>query len=341
MSSKSSTSGLRVAIVGATSLKGKELKQILEDRAFPTRRLLLLDDDEALGQLTEFEGEPTFVRSIEEDAFVESDLVFFASTTGEFTRAQWPKAAPAPATLIDLTHALLDVPEAVVRVPFLQKGLSPVTRIDRRWFVVPHPAAIVLLALWARLSTTFQVQQVVANVFEPVSERGGAGIEELQEQTVRLLSFQEFPHAVFDAQVAFNLLVRYGAASRTRLEEAEDVVRRAVERCTPLLAERLALRMIQAPVFHTHCLSVLVELEQSWEVSAVEQALRGERTAVLTQNDAPAAAVEVAGRDDIVVSPVVRDRRRPFAFWLWVVVDNLRLVARTAVDIAEELVEST
>lgn len=337
MTSPDKTSGLRVAIVGAASLKGKELKEVLEDRLFPIRKLFLLDDNEALGQLTEFEGEPTFVHAIEPETFAECDAIFFASTTGEFTRAQWPKAAATPATLIDLSHAVLDIPEAVIRLPFLEGELPGLPPSGGRWFVVPHPVATVLLAVWARLSAAIRVRQVVANVFEPVSERGAAGLEELQEQTVRLLSFQGFPRTVFDAQVAFNLLVRYGAASRARLEESEDIIHRGVERCAPELAKRLALRVIQAPVFHAHCLSILVELEERCDVSAVEAALRGARVAVLTQDEAPAAAVEVAGRDDIVIGPVLRDRRCASSFWLWAAADNLRLTARTAVEIAEDL----
>ena len=41
----------RVAIVGAASLKGKELKEVLEDRNFPAHDTRLLDDNESLGQL--------------------------------------------------------------------------------------------------------------------------------------------------------------------------------------------------------------------------------------------------------------------------------------------------
>lgn len=335
MGSETGSSGLRVAIVGATSLKGKELKAVLEERLFPVEKLALLDDDEAVGQLTDFEGEPTFVCPIAPEAFTESDLVFFASIAGAFTRAQWPRAAAARATLIDLTHALLDVPEASVRVPFLEEHLPPVANSGRPWYIAPHAASIVLLALLARLRAAFRLRQVVANIFEPVSERGAAGMAELEEQTVRLLSFQEFPRAVFGAQVAFNLLPRYGAESRVRLEETEDIIRREIGRCAPELAKPLALRVIQAPIFHSHYLSVLVELEEAFEVARVERALAGPQTTVLGPEEEPAAAVDVAGREEIVVGPVLRDPNRPGAFWLWTAVDNLRLTARTAVEIAE------
>jgi aspartate-semialdehyde dehydrogenase len=329
---------LRVAIVGATSLKGKELKEVLEQQAFPVGELQLLDDDEARGRLTEYEGEPTIVQSLSVETFQECDLLFFASTTGAFTRENWPKASASRAAVIDLSHGLLDVPEATIRIPFLEKEWGRSPDQGGRWAVVPHPVAIVLLTLWTRLGKAFRVRELVVNVFEPASERGAAGMEELREQTVGLLSFQQLPQAVFDAQVAFNLLVRYGAGSQVRLEETEDIIRREVERCAPDLAERLALRIIQVPVFHAHCLSVLVELEEAISVAAVEHALQGERVVVAAQGEAPAAPVGVAGRDEMVVGPVLPDRKRPTDFWLWTAVDNLRLTARTAVEIAEDLV---
>ena len=331
------TSGLRVAIVGAASLKGKELREVLEDRLFPIKRFSLLDDDEAQGQLTEFEGEPAVIQSIDPETFSANDLVFFASTAGGFTRTHRPAAAAGSAALIDLSHALLDTPEAEVRVPFLSG--APHLSGGARRFIVPHAAAIVLWAVAERLAAAFSLRQIVANIFEPVSERGAAGLKELQEQTVRLLSFQDFPRTVFDAQVAFNLLTQYGAGSRSRLEETEDIIRREMARAAPELQEMLALRVIQVPVFHSHTLSILVELEERCEVADLEEVLQGERVRLLGRDAAPAAAVEAAGQEEILIGPVLRDAGRRSAFWLWAAADNLRLPSRTAVDIAEELLE--
>ena len=58
-------------------------------------------------------------------------------------------------------------------------------------------------------------------IFEPVSERGKAGIDELQKQAVALLSFKPLPKAVFDAQVSFNMLSQYGSDAPLSLEEIE------------------------------------------------------------------------------------------------------------------------
>src|SRR5205814_4933021 len=57
--------------------------------------------------------------------------------------------------------------------------------------------------------------------FRPVSEAGRRGIEELESQTSQLLSVQSTGQAVFDTQVAFGMLNRYGAASRENLRSEE------------------------------------------------------------------------------------------------------------------------
>ena len=55
----------------------------------------------------------------------------------------------------------------------------------------------------------------MATIFEPASEHGQRGMDELHQQTVNLLSFQPLPKDVFDAQVAFNMVARYGQKSQT------------------------------------------------------------------------------------------------------------------------------
>ncbi len=332
---RENSGGARVAIVGATSLKGKELKEVLESRAFAIDKLTLLDDAEAAGTLTENEGEPAVVNAVSPEVFSENDLVFFSSSGAAYTRACWPQAKAGTAALIDLTHALLDIPEAVLHIS--ADGREETPDYSARWHVAPHPAAAILLTLLARLDAAFGLRQAVANVFEPVSEYGAAGINELQEQTVKFLSFKDYPKAVFDAQVAFNLLSRYGESARGSLEDVEEVIRRTVERCSPSIAERLVMRVAQAPVFHGQCVSLLAELERTEDAAKVEEVLRIEGIEVAREGYPPVTVVEAAGREEILVDRVRRDRSRPASFWLWVAADNFRLQASTAVKIAEHV----
>ena len=95
----------RVAIVGAATLKGRELKEVLTDRNFPTTDIRLLDDEESLGQLQTIGEEPTFIQSVLPEHLENVDFTFFASDEN-FTRRSWQMARKAGSDIIDLSYAI-------------------------------------------------------------------------------------------------------------------------------------------------------------------------------------------------------------------------------------------
>src|SRR5687768_3804503 len=187
----------RVAIVGASSLKGKELKEALEERRFPAVETKLLDDDEALGQLEAVADEATFIQSVRPDQFQNVDFAFFASDEG-FTRENWKFAKRAGCAIVDMSYALEDQTGAAIRAPWIEQELRLDEQLDLEAdaAVIAHPAAVVLALLMLRAEKLGGVKTAVANILEPVSERGRRGMDELHEQTVSLLSFQEMTKKV-------------------------------------------------------------------------------------------------------------------------------------------------
>src|SRR6202035_3399080 len=84
----------RLAIVGAGTLKGKEVADVLNDRNFPSIDVKLLDDDEALGKLEAVGNEVTFIQNVRTEQFQNIDFTFFASDA-ESTRKNWGTARKA------------------------------------------------------------------------------------------------------------------------------------------------------------------------------------------------------------------------------------------------------
>ena len=83
----------RVAIVGAATLKGKEIAETLRDRNFPAVDVRLLDDDESLGQLESVGDEMSFIQSVRTEQFERVDFTFFASDP-RCTRRDRPGESP-------------------------------------------------------------------------------------------------------------------------------------------------------------------------------------------------------------------------------------------------------
>ncbi len=330
----------RVAIVGAATLKGKELKDVLAERNFPSGDTRLLDDDESLGQLESVGDEVTFIQSILPEHLQKVDFAFFASEE-EFTRRHWKLAKEAGAAIVDLSYALEDEDGSVVRAPWIERelGTQPLPELESATTVVAHPAAVVLALLLLRAQKAASARAVVATLFEPASEHGRRGMDELHEQTVNLLSFQQLPKNVFDSQIAFNIISRYGEKSLTTIEGVERRVLGHFKRIAGGRVPVPSLMLLQAPTFHAHGFSIYIELDKRVALGDFTQALAGEHVTVTRVAEDSPSNVNAAGQDEILVT-VRRDLQHENGFWLWATADNLRLAAQTAVDCAATLAAS-
>src|SRR5215469_13515659 len=328
----------RVAIVGAASLKGKEVAEVLDQRNFPSADVKLLDDDESLGQLEALKDEITFIQGVRAEQFEHMDFTFFASDA-ECTRKNWKQVEQSGSAIVDLSYALEDEPSATICAPWVERQLGQVTapELEPGPAVVVHPVALVLALLVSRLDRRVPVKRVVATTFEPASEHGQRGMDELHEQTVNLLSFQQLPKKIFDVQVAFNMVSRLGEQSLEPLSSVNERVLKHYRRVVRERAPVPSLLVVQAPIFHGHAFSVNVEFERSVDSAEISQALAGgEHVSVVDGPEEAPSNVNAAGQGDILVS-VSGDRVDPRTAWLWAAADNLRLAALTAVECAERM----
>ena len=334
-------STVRIALVGASSLRGKELKSVIEDWKWPSGispEIVLFDTSLPAGTLTEAGGEPTFVKPLEPENFSGVRFTFFAGNTAE-VRANSKMARDAGADIIDLTGALDTEAGAAPWIPTLDSLLPPAnppSRNGRGIFISPAPAVIIACTLAAALQR-FLPRRFAILFFPPVSEREQPGVDELESQTSALLSLKPFSQEVFDSQVAFNLLAGYGESSRPSIAELCSEI---TARVSAYLNGRLpvpVLQFIQAPVFYGYAFAAFADLASPPDIAAIESGLAAAGVRVSSAGEASPSNVSIAGEEKICLSRVECSANSPQCLWLWGVADNLRLPAVNAVRIAEEL----
>jgi aspartate-semialdehyde dehydrogenase len=329
----------KIAIAGASTLLGGELKEALEESSLAEASIVLLDAEEAQGKLEQVGDEITFIKSIDEDAFEHVDFTFFCGTE-DLTRKYWRQALRSGSTVLDLSGALDQETGVLVRAPWL--GTEAAADLFTPAVAPAHPAAVALGLLLARLQQAVPVRFAAATVLEPASEFGRGAMDELHQQTVSLLSFHELPRDFYDAQVAFNMLSGMGESSRIGLGAVEARIRRHYEALGDGRWPALAVQVLHAPVFHGHTFSIAVELERPVEIAALEEALSGEHVdLVLEDTDSP-SNLAATGQNDVLVRmrPEFggsRNTNETSRLWLWAASDNLRLNAQNAVECALDL----
>lgn len=325
-----------VCIVGGESLLGRELRDQLAETRFSAKVKLIGADAEGVMVLSIQDGEPVVMTALDADALGQARIVFLAGTSLSSMKAlevlsAVKKKKPA---IIDLTGALEDQPEARLRAPNLEPDDFAVP--PGSIHVIAQPAAAVLALLFSRIHKRYPIRHSVVQIFEPASERGQAGITELQQQTASLLAFKPQPKAVFDAQLSFNMLARYGSDAPLHLEDIEHRIDRhlaTLSRGTPLPSIRLS----QAPVFHGYSFSIWTEFENNPGSAAVSEALASAQIEVRESDlDAPSNVGSV-GEGGVTAGLIETDRNDPKAMWLWAVADNFRITVDNAIQVARQL----
>jgi aspartate-semialdehyde dehydrogenase len=343
----------KIAIVGAGSLRGKELNEALSDSPFAGAEFLLMDDESEMGGLEAVGDEVTFIQRIDPGSFKHVDFAFFAGDE-QLTRKHWQAAHRAGASIVDLSGALEGENGVLVRAPWVDDELPPTPgpaapapdgpALDSPGLETPavvpaHPVAVTLALLLGRVAQAVPVRVASATVLEPASEYGRAAMDELHQQTVKLLSFQELPRQVYDTQVAFNTTPSFGESATINLAASESRIRRHLALLSAGRLPEIGVQLLHAPVFHGYGLSLAIEVAQPVSIDQMEAAMAGEHVDIVTADADPPTNLSVAGQPDILVRIRPLSGKLPEAtrFWIWAGLDNLRFSALNALACALEL----
>ena len=326
----------KIALVGSETLLGREVRDIVATAGLKVSLRLISTEKADAGTLTRLGDEPAIVEELTAESLIGADGIILAGPP-ESSRKALELAGDV--TVIDLTGDSEDRPDARVRAPLVEE--EPEEEAEGVQ-VVAHAAAIALAMLLRRLHAGDPLRRVVAQIFVPASEWDTVGIDELQQQTVSLLSFKNLPKAVFDAQAAFNMLARYGEEAPARLEDVELRIERHLATLLALPgagegAPMPSLRVAQAPVFHGYTISVWAEFESNPGADVIEETLATALIDVRAAGSEPPTIVGQAGQGGITVGAIEGDRNDPEACWLWLVADNIRLQAENAVALAHRI----
>ncbi len=328
---------MHLALVGSETLLGKEVEGVLKQR-FPEARIsnYAATGEGSFGESDE-EGEAVYHGPLDKDALKQSDFVIFAGTPGGATKLyELARPLRKRPRLIDCTGLLEEHPEAVI-----SDGSGRISAGVAGWLtVVPHPAAILLMTVLNRLVQLGAVRQTIAHVFEPASERGKRGVTELHQQTLELLAFKPMEKSVFDVQLSFNLLPGYGEDAPVKLASVEQRIEKHV---ASLLGQAHnvgtkfvpipSIRLVQVPVFHGYSASLWVEFDKNVERLRLEEALASAEIEVRSADQEFPTSVGATGQSGLVAGDIRVDVNNARAAWVWVVADNLHVMADAVGDL--------
>jgi aspartate-semialdehyde dehydrogenase len=329
----------RVAVVGATGAVGKEMIEILEERAFPVSELILLASDRSEGERIEYKGKHVVVRKLMNESFQGVDIALFsagAERSKEFAGA----AVKAGAVVIDNSSAFRMEPMVPLVVPEVN---AHAIATHSGIIANPNCSTIGMVVVLKPIHDAVKIKRVVVTTFQSVSGTGKNAIDELAGQTVALLNFRDIETKVYPHQIAFNCLPHIDTFLGNGYTKEEMKMVNETRKIMEDDSIRVTATAVRVPVFRCHSESVNIETEKkisSNEVRAILSSVQGIIVYDDPQRNLYPMAIDVAGKDEIYVGRVREDESVPHGINLWIVSDNLRKgAALNAVQIAEHLIQ--
>lgn len=307
----------RVAILGAETPSGAALREALARFGVPGARVDLYGRADGDAVLSEYGGEARLIQDPDVVEIAAHDVVYLCEGGELATRVA---AARGQATVIDVVGALGNESAPRLCDPAREpRGSVPPDAL----LALPHPLASTLTALLGGLDRRFGIEEAVAVVLRPAADFGAAGLEELREQTVRLLNFAEVPKRTFRRQLAFNLLPGGAVDDALAARVADEVAR-----LLGWTAGRLTIRLVTVPVFYGHGLAVRVRLAGDPTLDAVRAGLDADPSlGPIPADDEPASPLEVGAEARTALANPTADGLG--GVWLWAVAGD---AAATAAD---------
>jgi len=267
---------LRIAVVGATGLVGREVLSALLDRNVEAEQLTVLASERSVGEAVDYGEETLVVEQATPEALKGQGLVLLA-TPAEVSRTLAPGAQAAGAWVVDVSSAF----RSDGSVPLVLPGFNSEfldAPLKGRIVALPSAVTTAIACVLEPLRRAFGVAQVQVTALMGVSSGGQRGVRELEQQTAALLSGREPEAALFPQRVGFNLVPQVGpflANSPWTEEEAGWTLE-----CARLFAPRgevpvVAGTAVQVPTFHGHGLSLQVRLKKPAPVEQARAALKG------------------------------------------------------------------
>ncbi len=319
---------------GATSLKAREIRTLLDARGFLAGQVRLYDK-EGEGAICGFGGEALVVTTPDEEAMVGVDIAFMCGSAAETVPyLGWAESRGFVA--IDLSGATSGQSD----VPFVHTEINP-DSISARTQVIaaPHPVCHNLATLVAAIGRAGRLATVQSLALRPASDLGDKGIDELYKQTVGLLNFSQVSQETFGRQLAFNVL----PSSAVVADPVQGFDRRMQEDTARLLGmdpARVSLVSAFVPMFHVHILAVTLEFEAPPDLESLRSLAKATRGIRLVEDPDVFSPVELAGEEAVAILDLRADPHRPACTRLWGVCDNLKGgAALNAVRIAERVAD--
>jgi len=327
---------MKIGIVGATGVVGREMIQVLEKRDFPLSELVCFASSKSAGVSLKFKGKNILVKELNEHSFNDIKILFLAAGR-KVSEHYAPLAQKAGILVIDSSSFFRTDPA----IPLVIPEINPHALASHKGIISsPNCTATIMLMALAPLHRKKRIKRIVAASYQAASGAGARAMEELKGETKAFLEGNPFERSVMPYPYAFNLFLHNSAVNDEGYSEEETKVIFETKKILEDETIALSITCVRVPVLRAHSIALNVEFHESFSVEEAQEILRKAPGLTLQEDRKEmrfATPLDASMQDTILCGRIRQDLYHPNTLDLWVVGDQLlKGAALNAVQIAEE-----
>ena len=193
---------MNIAIVGATGNVGRKTIEVLEHKNISIENLYLLASSKSVGKKVLYKGKELEVINLTNFDFSKVKVAFFAAG-GEISE-KFALRASEKCLVIDNSSKFRMDPDVPLIVP--QVNSDALKNMKKNIIANPNCSTAQLVIALKPLHDLFTIERIVVSTYQSVSGGGKAPMDELIEQTKKVLNGQKVKSKNFTKQIAFNAI---------------------------------------------------------------------------------------------------------------------------------------
>jgi len=313
---------MKIAIVGATGLVGREMIKVLEEFDLDAEVLYPVASSKSVGKTLFFRNRELKVIPVEEAVQLKPDVAVFSA--GAAVSKKWaPVFANAGTTVVDNSSAWRMDENIPLIVPEINADI--LTKNDKI-IANPNCSTIQLVMVLAPLQKKYGIKRVVVSTYQSVTGSGVKAVEQLMNERAGKETAKVYPHPI-----DLNVLPHAGNFDENGYTTEEM---KLVNETKKILNTDIPLTATAArvPVTGGHSEAVNIELENEFTITEVRQLLSQTKGVVVEDdpdNNLYPMPLNTKGKNEVFVGRIRRDYSLKNGLNLWVVADNIRKGAAT------------
>jgi len=326
---------MKLALVGATGLVGREMIKVLEERKIKISEFIPVASEKSVGKKITFNGNEYDVKTVQQAIEEKPNIALFSAGAGTSEKYA-PLFAATGCFVIDNSSAWRMNPKIKLVVPEIN---AECLTINDKIIANPNCSTIQLVVAINPLHKKYTIKRMIVSTYQAITGTGIKAVRQMEAERKGCNVDKIYPY-----QIDKNCIPQCDVFIENGYTKEEMKVINETQKILNDYSIAITSTAVRVPVTGGHSESVNLEFEHEFEIKDV-LALLQNAPGIMVEDDPTnliyPMAIHAQGKDEVFVGRIRRDYSQPKSLNLWVVADNLRKGAATnAVQIAEYIVKN-